>query len=267
MRTDERTSNLNSDVFTQLWNATIARFSPRQELALLARALWRVGYNDDTRGHLTYRLHNGNILVNSYGPMWGQLRARDVAEMDATGALVSGDALLSPALQVHLELHRRRPDIRIAVHHHPEYGTVWAGANRMPEAYDQNSAYVDPAKTRFLDEYGGSFDERDVSARTAQAVGDADFVFLGHHGVLVLAEEIWQAYWRAYCLEWRCRLAWRIDALGGGRPMPEQAQELLRDKAVRSGLKYVIPWDAAANREVEEDRRVLDEGTTSGVMS
>jgi hypothetical protein len=49
--------------------------------------------------------------------------------------------------------------------------------------------------------------------------------------------------------------------------MPEQAQELLRDKAVRSGLKYVIPWDAAANREVEEDRRVLDEGTTSGVMS
>jgi L-fuculose-phosphate aldolase len=231
--------------------------SPSAELALLARALWRVGYRDDVRGHISYRQPDGSILVNAYGLRWSELTAGDIVRIDGAGQMVSSDQGLrpTPAIRIHVALHRLRPDIRVVLHHHPDYGTVWAGANRIPPAYDQNSAYVDPRLTLLLNEYGGSFNDAAVAERIAEEIGDADFVFLGNHGVIVMASDIWQAYWRAYCLEWRCRLAWQIACMGGGTPMNDSAQQKLRDM-VRD-FNNTMVWEAAVREELRLDPSVL----------
>lgn len=237
-------------IFEDLWEESRRRYSPQLELALLARALWRAGYNDETRGHITYRQPDGTVLMNRYGPTWAELRPEDVVAIDKQGRPAEIDTLITPAVRIHLAMHARRPDVRVVVHHHSEYGTVWAGARQVPPVYDQNGAYIGPDDLLLYDEYTGSFDNQAAAERTAAAVGTADYVLLGNHGVMVCATEIWQAYWRAYLLEWRCRLAWRVKAMGESSPMPQAAQMALRSNLVGAGAKNVLPWDAAARREL-----------------
>jgi ribulose-5-phosphate 4-epimerase/fuculose-1-phosphate aldolase len=44
----------------------IPELSPREELVLLARTLWREGYADHLAGHITYNLGDGTLLCNPW---------------------------------------------------------------------------------------------------------------------------------------------------------------------------------------------------------
>src|SRR6185312_11988316 len=82
--------------------------TPAQELAVMARILYREGYNDHLAGHITYRQPDGTFLVNPFGLVWGELRASDIMSMDGDGNQLDGKWTITPAIQVHLELHRVR---------------------------------------------------------------------------------------------------------------------------------------------------------------
>jgi ribulose-5-phosphate 4-epimerase/fuculose-1-phosphate aldolase len=82
---------------------------------------------------------------------------------------------------------------------------------------------------------------------------------LGRHGVFVRRENIRQANQRAVTLEWRCRLAWRVEALG--RPAvalaPHQVQDL-EDSINRRGGYLPHLFASMARREIRLDPRVVD---------
>jgi ribulose-5-phosphate 4-epimerase/fuculose-1-phosphate aldolase len=194
--------------------------TPAQELALLARILYREGYNDHLAGHITYRQPDGTFLVNPFGLVWGELQASDVMRMDADGNLLDGKWTITAAIQVHLELHRVR-EVNVAIHNHPEFGTLWADIGRAPQVYDQTGAFYN-GKVAVYSEYEGAVDQVYNARSVVEAMGDADVALLAHHGVLICGDTIPQAYLRAACLEWRCRQAYRVAAAGGGVPMDPQ---------------------------------------------
>ena len=79
-----------------------------------AGILSREGYNDHLAGHITYRQPDGTFLVNPFGLVWGELRGSDIMSMDGDGNLLGGKWTITPAIQVHLELHRTR-DVAVAL--------------------------------------------------------------------------------------------------------------------------------------------------------
>ena len=93
--------------------------TPREELVLLARTLWREGYDDHLAGHITIGLGDGTLLCNPWLLTWAEFRASDVIRVDLEGRVVEGDWPMPPGAQLHLELHRARPGVGVAVHHHP----------------------------------------------------------------------------------------------------------------------------------------------------
>ena len=166
--------------------------TPAQELALLARILSREGYNDHLAGHITYRQPDGTFLVNPYGLVWGELQASDIMSMDEEGNLLGGKWTITPAIAVHLELHRTR-QVTIALHNHPEYGTLWADIGRAPEVYDQTGAFTN-AKVAVYSEYEGAVDQVSNARAVVDAMGDAEIALLAHHGVLIVGESVRQLY-------------------------------------------------------------------------
>lgn len=228
--------------------------SPAQELALLARMLFREGYDDHLAGHITYRQPDGTFLVNPFGLTWDELRASDVMHMDAEGSQIDGKWTITPAITLHVELHRARHDIGVAVHNHPRWGTIWADMGRIPQVYDQTGA-MHSGEIALLDEYAGSVDQVENALAAVAAFATADVGLLANHGVLVLAPDIAMAYMRASCLEWRCRQAWHVEAAGGGRP--------LRDDVVATFGGYFTDhafpglFEAMARRELRTDPSVL----------
>jgi ribulose-5-phosphate 4-epimerase/fuculose-1-phosphate aldolase len=230
--------------------------SPKAELALLARILHREGYDDQLAGHITYKQPDGTLLVNPFGLTWDEVRAADIMRIDVEGEVLDGPWTVTPAITLHLELHRVRHDAGLVIHNHPQYCTVWADLGRVPDVYDQSSAFY-AGPVALYDDYQGAVNDRENAAAAVKALGDADVALLANHGVLVVGRDIRQAHLRAVSFEWRCRKAWQVAAAGGGRPMrPDVVQ---RFGGVFDRFPFPGMFEAAARRQLRLDPSVLEE--------
>jgi L-fuculose-phosphate aldolase len=229
--------------------------SPQAELALLARSLWKIGYNDQLAGHISYRQPDGTILVNPFALAWDEITASDILRIDANGNLLEGKWDVTPAIALHLELHARRPDVHVAVHNHPDWGTLWADMQEEPGVYDQTSAFVSGGIAVYR-EYGGPVVDESPAAAAVEALGTAPMALLGNHGVFVVAADIVTAYLRGCTLEWRCKQAWRLRVVKAGVPLDNDVSAGL-DKHFALGGYPQLWWEANIRREIRNDPTVL----------
>ena len=228
--------------------------TPREELVLLARTLWHEGYDDHLAGHITYRQPDGTLLCNPWYVLWCELRPEQVIRIDLDGNVLEGDWPAPLGIPLHLELHKRRTDVVVAVHNHPRFGTIWADAGRVPPVYDQSSA-LGGGEVVVVDEYKGTVNDASTAAAAVEAMGDADMALLCNHGVFVLAGSIRAAHQRSVALEQRCAHAWHVEAIGGGRELPEPARSFFRKS---NGEGFIGFWEAMARRELARDATLLN---------
>jgi ribulose-5-phosphate 4-epimerase/fuculose-1-phosphate aldolase len=114
--------------------------TPREEVVLLARTLWREGYDDHPAGHITSKCEDGSLLCNPWYLLWNEFRVDDVIRIDLDGNVLEGAWPVPPGIPLHFELHKARDDILVAVHNHSRWGTVWADMGLVPPCPDQSSA-------------------------------------------------------------------------------------------------------------------------------
>ena len=239
--------------FTPTADKLLPDLSPAEELVLLARTLWHEGYDDHLAGHITYKQDDGTFLCNPWLITWGELRPEQVIRIDLEGRVLEGDWPVPLGIPLHLELHKRRHDVNVAVHNPPRYGTVWADVGRVPPVYDQSSS-LGGGKIVAVDEYTGPANSAAAAAEAVEAMGDADLALLANHGVFVLARSIRAAHQRAVALEQRCRNAWHVEAVGGGRPLPAQFADRMR---ASDGNSFIGFWEAMVRLELARDPTLL----------
>ena len=234
----------------------LPELTPRAELALLCRVLFREGYNDHIAGHISYKQPDGTLLMNPWELAWDELCADDILRIDPdSGKVLEGGWNGTPAVNVHLGVHAARgDDVRVVIHNHPRFGSIWASAHRVPPVYDQTSAMVN-GEIRLYDEYRGTVDDEARGQSATDCIGDAKWALLANHGVMVVGASISQAYLRAATLEWRCRHAWHVEALGGGQPLDPQVAE--ETGALSDGNGFPFLWEAEARRELRAHPEVL----------
>ena len=170
------------------------------QVALMCRMLFREGWNEHIAGHITYRLANGTLLTNPWELAWDEVTASDILTLDESGTIIAGDWNTTPALGLHLHLHKLRPDVHVVIHNHARWSGIWANMHRVPPVYDQAGAYVD-GPLPLYNEYGGTFEDGDKSLAAAKALGDAKWALLANHGSLVVGRDLRQAHLRAITLE------------------------------------------------------------------
>ena len=225
----------------------------RTEMVLLARTLWREGFDDHLAGHITVNQGDGTLLCNPWLLTWEEFRPQDVIRIDLDGNVVEGDWPVPLGIPLHLELHRARPDVQVAVHHHPRWGTVWADLGRLPGRYDQSSV-LGGGQAALVDEYAGTVNDASSAAKAIASMGDAELAILAHHGVFVLGGSIRAAHQRAVAFESRCRTAWLTDVAGGGEELPPAVVDFFERG---DGEGFLGFWEAAARRELRADPSLL----------
>ena len=232
----------------------LPELTPRAQLAMLCRLLFAEGYDDHIAGHISYSQADGTLLMNPWELAWDELCARHIIRINAKGRVIEGDWNVTPAVNVHLEIHARRPDVGVIIHNHSRYGTLWAGAQRVPPIYDQTGGQVN-GELVLVDEYQGTVNAASEGVRCAEGIGDAKWALLANHGVLVVANDIRQAHLRALTLEWRCRQAFLIESLGGGHPMDARQADQMGGMIDANGFPFL--WEAMARRELRRDPDIL----------
>lgn len=225
------------------------------EVALLCRMLFREGYDDHLAGHITYRQPDDTLLVNPWGLTWDEVTASDIMRIDLDGNVLEGRWTVTPAITLHTELHKARPDTAVAVHNHSRWGTIWADLHRVPPVYDQTSAMV-PGEIALYDDFGGSVDATENARACVEALGDARMALLANHGVFVVGNDIAQAHHRAVVLEWRCRQAWHVEAIGNG--VPVRPEVFSRFSAPFDFVSFPGLFEAMARRELRTDPSIIE---------
>ncbi|HEX5265515.1 MAG TPA: class II aldolase/adducin family protein [Acidimicrobiales bacterium] len=228
-----------------------------QQLACAFRVLARTGFSENIAGHITWDPDStGTMLVNPWGLWWDEVAASDVCQVDADGTVVAGRWDVTPAIPIHTELHRRRPDARVVVHNHPYHVTLLAAVGMVPEALHQTgSMFLDDLG--FVAEYDGEIDDPVLGAKLADRVGDKSVVILANHGVIVTAPTIEEAVYRSASFERMCRLYYDVKVLGA-EPMriAEHVQKAMKQSLLGRGSE--LYWNGAVRRLLRDEPDVLD---------
>jgi ribulose-5-phosphate 4-epimerase/fuculose-1-phosphate aldolase len=229
--------------------------SPRQAMALLVRILGSLGYDDKLAGHVSLRDRDDEtLLVTPLGVFWRAVRARDLLRVDGDGKIVEGEGRVNPTIIFHVELHRARPDIRVALHNHPPYGSIWAAAGELPPLLDQTGANGG-GRAVIYREYEGAVIDRRVAGELARAYGTADMAILAQHGTLVTGASVPQVLVRALSFEWRCRKAWEVACMNKqGVPLSDATAEALAQYADEYGE---LLFEAYAREQLARDPDLL----------
>jgi ribulose-5-phosphate 4-epimerase/fuculose-1-phosphate aldolase len=185
-----------------------------QKLAIAFRWLAREGFSENISGHITWqRPDEETMLVNPWGLWWRELTASDICAVDLDSRVVAGQWDVTPAVHIHTELHRRRPDARVVIHNHPYHVCVLAAVGRLPEIVHQSgTVYLDDLV--MVREYAGEIDTPRLGAELAEQIGDASVAVLANHGVIVTGPTIEEATFRAATFDRACRMAYDVLLMG-----------------------------------------------------
>jgi ribulose-5-phosphate 4-epimerase/fuculose-1-phosphate aldolase len=190
-----------------------------QKLACAFRILARGGFSENIAGHITVAEAGADrMLVNPWGLWWDEITASDLCVVNSDGEVLEGRWDVTPAIHIHTELHRVRPDARVVVHNHPYYVTVLAAVGVLPEIVHQTGSMFD-GDLAFIQEYTGEVDDAVLGARLAERIGDKSVVILASHGIIVTAPTIEEATYRSASIDRMCRLAYDVMLLGR-QPLP-----------------------------------------------
>jgi ribulose-5-phosphate 4-epimerase/fuculose-1-phosphate aldolase len=231
--------------------------SDEQSLACAFRILAQGGFSENMAGHITWqRPGQEALLVNPWGLWWDEVSGSDICEVDLDAHLVSGRWDVTPAIHIHTELHRRRPDARVVIHNHPYYVTVVAAVGMLPEILHQNGSMFH-GDLKMVHEYTGEIDTPALGAELAELIGDASVVILASHGVIITGATLAEATYRAATIDRLCRLA--VDVAQLGRQPLAISESFMKGMRASQLERAVDPyWNGAVRGLLRSEPDVLD---------
>jgi len=99
-----------------------------EELASASRRLADLGFATSRGGNLSYRVGEDSVLITPTGFQKKEIRAADILVVRLDGKVEDARQGLEPTSEapVHLQIMRRRPDVRGIIHAHPPVLTGFA---------------------------------------------------------------------------------------------------------------------------------------------
>jgi ribulose-5-phosphate 4-epimerase/fuculose-1-phosphate aldolase len=246
---------------TAVWAPSVTppigvELTDEQALACTFRVLCGEGFSENMAGHITWqREGQTDMLVNPWGLWWAELTASDICEVDEDANVTAGRWDVTPAVHIHTELHRKRPDARVVIHNHPYWVSVMAALGVLPELLHQTgSLFLDDIC--WVEEYAGEIDSAVLAAELADLIGTSNVAILRNHGVIVTGENLQQATYRAASIDRVCRLAHDV-MITGREPlhMNQSAMIGMRESLIERAAD--VYWAGAVRAVLQHQPEVL----------
>ena len=191
----------------------------RQELTKAITILERFGVID-FNGHLSLRLDDGNILINTGDSVRSHISPLDFVVVGANGE-ISEDLPRPPAeLPLHVAVYQSRPDVRAVVHGHPKWSTLLSCAGRDYQIVMPQGALLGEVPT-----YPSpmSVNNSRIAGAIAKKLGNGRAALLRSHGSVVVGNDVLETTVLAIYLELNAER--QVMASSPGKPYVFSAEE------------------------------------------
>lgn len=194
-------------------------------------------------------------LILPFGYHWSEARASDMIVFNEAGETIEGNGIVEISAKcIHAPIHRIA-GVNVVLHTHQ----TWAVAlnllvdNRLLPT-SQTSAFF-AGQIVYDEGYNGLADTLDEGERLARLLGDKQVMFMKNHGVLVVGDNVAQAYRRLYRLERVCRT--QLLAMATGQPLAVLPPEIV-ERVQRPNPDDTHPRGERDRLYFEAMMRVLD---------
>lgn len=194
----------------------------RVDLAAAFRWAARLGMHESIANHFSLAVSGDGrqFLLNPVGSHFSRIRASELLLLDAgdPGTMQRPDAPDPTAWHLHGELHQRLPQARCILHTHMPNATALCCLQDFELLMLDQNACRFHGRIAYDRAYAGMALDTTEGERVAQLLGPGKSVlFMGNHGVIVVAPTVAQAFDELYYLEKAAAL--QILALSTGRPL------------------------------------------------
>ncbi len=217
----------------------------RVDLAACFRAAAQAGLHEGVCNHLSFMVPGRDdlFLVNPDGWSFAEITASRLLICDFHRNVIAGDGVPeATAFYIHARLHARVPRARAAFHTHMPNATALTMVEGEPLVWAGQTALKFYGRTRVDEAYNGLALDESEGDRIAAGVGDADIIFMKHHGVLVLGSSIAKAWDDLYYLERACEVQRLAQSTGQPvLPVSREVAELTASQMRHEGGRD-SPW-------------------------
>jgi len=177
-----------------------------RSLALGHRILHREGHGDMTLGHLSWRDPFGRgIWLKRAMIGLNEVTENDFLLLDFDGSVIDGDGEVHLEWPIHTELMKHRPEIHAVAHTHPVHATIFSCTEQILRPLTNEGVWFDIPPGRFTATCD-LIDTVSFGAGHAEAMGEADAVFLRNHGASFVGRSIQELCLVGIFLEKACRV-------------------------------------------------------------
>ena len=184
----------------------------KQDICEMGRRLYNKGFAAANDGNITVRIGENEVLCTPTMHSKGFLKTEDICTMDMTGKQTSGIKKRSSEALLHLEIYKKRLDIKSVVHCHPPHATAFAVAREpIPQCVlpEVEVFLGDVPITRYETPGGKAFAETILPF-----VEKTNVIILANHGTVSYGIDVEQAYWWTEILDAYCRILMLARQLG-----------------------------------------------------
>jgi L-fuculose-phosphate aldolase len=193
------------------------------DLVTFGRRLYEKGFVAATDGNLSARGPEG-FLATPTGLPKGELQAGLLARLDREGRCVHGR--VSSEWPMHLAIYRAMPEAGAVVHAHPPFATALACAGLAIDRPVLSEVVLSLGSVPLVPFEIPSTEE--LARRVAEGLQGHVAVLLANHGAVTVGPDVRTAYYRMETLEQAARITLYAELLGGARPLPHSAVEVLK---------------------------------------
>ncbi|MDM0031775.1 class II aldolase/adducin family protein [Variovorax sp. J22P271] len=199
-------------------HCTEAEWQARCELAALYRVVAHFRMTDLIDTHISARVPGAapQFLINRYGVLFHEMRARDLVRIDLDGRRVDGgepdDGVNAAGFTIHSAIHAAREDVACVIHTHTAAGIAVSAQHDglLPLSQHALKFY---GRLGYHD-YEGIALDLDERERLVRDLGPHMAMILRNHGLLAVGRSIAQAFDQIYFLERACQA--QVQAMAGG---------------------------------------------------
>jgi L-fuculose-phosphate aldolase len=196
------------------------------EIAYFMCRLYQQGLTTTSGGNISAR-YGENILITPSATDKGRMKGSEIGMLNMDCGIVGAEFKPTIESRMHLEIYKRRPDVKAVVHAHPVTASAFAASSHpIGTKYLAESLVI-------LGDIAYAPYARMGSNELAEVVGDAaeksNCIVMRNHGVIALGDNLLQAFDRLEVMENAAKITLICQGALAGDSVElsnEQVQEL-----------------------------------------
>jgi len=224
-----------------------AEWQLRVDLAAAYRLIAVYGWDDLVFTHISARVPGPehHFLINPYGMMFEEITASSLVKVDLQGNKIDDSPFpINPAgFNIHSAVHEAREDVQCVLHTHSAAGVAVSAQQQGLLPLSQQSLFA--LSSLSYHDYEGVALNVDEKQRLQTDLGDASFMILRNHGLLVAGPTIADAFLFIFTLQRACEI--QVMAQSGNAstisiPQPILAGIKAQASQVTKGMGGNLAW-------------------------